>query len=135
MILICNRSVFNVPAWCEEEAYSATEMENHCVKNVRIQSFLVRIFLHLDWIWKDTEYLSLFNPNVRKYGPEKLRIRTLSRSEQFASIRKITVLFEVNNRGVHSSLFRSELYLSTANQSWKCYWKQVEYSSRQNLLS
>ena len=40
--------------------------------------FLVRIFLHSDWIGIDTEYLSAFYPNVRKYGPEKLRrkIRT-----------------------------------------------------------
>ena len=28
--------------------------------------FLVRIFPHLNWIRRDTEYLSLFSPNVRK---------------------------------------------------------------------
>ena len=39
--------------------------------------FLVRIFPHLNWIRRDTEYLSLFSPNVGKYGPEKLRIWTL----------------------------------------------------------
>ena len=27
--------------------------------------FLVRIFLHSDWIWR------VFRPNVGKYGPEK----------------------------------------------------------------
>ena len=30
--------------------------------------FLVRIFLYLDWI---VEYLSVFSPKTRKYGPEK----------------------------------------------------------------
>ena len=39
--------------------------------------FLVRTFPHLEWIWRDTPYLSIFSPNVEKYGPEKLRIRTL----------------------------------------------------------
>ena len=33
--------------------------------------FLVRIFPHSDRIWRDTEYLSVFSPNVGKYGPEK----------------------------------------------------------------
>ena len=33
--------------------------------------FLVRIFLHSDWIRKDTSYLSVFSPNAGKYGPEK----------------------------------------------------------------
>ena len=51
--------------------------------------FLVRIFPHLDWIRKDTPYLSIFSPNARKCGPEKLRIRTLC--TQFTSI--ITIHF------------------------------------------
>ena len=33
--------------------------------------FLVRIFPHSDWIRRDSSYLSVFSPNVRKYGPEK----------------------------------------------------------------
>ena len=39
--------------------------------------FLVRIFPHSDWIWRDMKYLSIFNPNAGKYGPGKLRIRTI----------------------------------------------------------
>ena len=39
--------------------------------------FLVSIFQHSDWIRRDTPYLSVFSPNARKCGPEKLRIRTL----------------------------------------------------------
>ena len=32
--------------------------------------FLVHIFLHSDWIWRDTTYLCVFSPNTGKYGPE-----------------------------------------------------------------
>ena len=39
--------------------------------------FLVRIFPHLDWIGRDTEYLSVVSPNAEKCRSEKLRIRTL----------------------------------------------------------
>ena len=33
--------------------------------------FLVRIFSTSDWIRRDTEYLSVFSPNLGKYGTEK----------------------------------------------------------------
>ena len=39
--------------------------------------FLVCISPHSDWIRRDTSYLSIFSPNAGKYGPEKLRLRTL----------------------------------------------------------
>ena len=39
--------------------------------------FLVRIFPHLDCIRRDTPYLPVFSLNARKYGSEKLRLRTL----------------------------------------------------------
>ena len=39
--------------------------------------FLVHIFLHSDWLLRVTSFLSLFSPNVEKYGPEKLLIRAL----------------------------------------------------------
>ena len=38
--------------------------------------FLARIFPRSDWIRRDTEYLSVFSPNVGKYGPEKLHTDT-----------------------------------------------------------
>ena len=41
--------------------------------------FLVHIFSHLDWIRRDTPYLSVFSPITGKCGSEKLRIRTLFR--------------------------------------------------------
>ena len=37
----------------------------------------VRIFSHSDSMQRDTLYLSVFNPNAGKCGPEKLRIRAL----------------------------------------------------------
>ena len=30
--------------------------------------FLVRILRNLDWMRRDTEYLSVFSPNAEKYG-------------------------------------------------------------------
>ena len=39
--------------------------------------FPVRIFSHLDWIRRYTEYLSVFNPNAKKSRPEKLWLRKL----------------------------------------------------------
>ena len=43
---------------------------SHCVKSGRIRSYsgprFSRIFPHSDWIRRDTEYLSVFSPNVRK---------------------------------------------------------------------
>ena len=39
-------------------------LDEHCVKSVRIRSF-------------SGPYFPVFSPNARKYGQEKLRIRTL----------------------------------------------------------
>ena len=39
--------------------------------------WLVRIFPHSDRIRKNTPYVFVFSPNAKKYGPGKLRIRTL----------------------------------------------------------
>ena len=46
----------------------------HCVKRVRIQSFSGPQFPAFGL---NTPYLTVFSPNVAKYGPEELRIRTL----------------------------------------------------------
>ena len=45
--------------------------------------FLVRIFPPSDWIWRDTSYLSIFNPNVGKCGLEKLLIPTFGHLKNF----------------------------------------------------
>ena len=39
--------------------------------------FLVRIFLHLNWIRRETPYPSVFSLNAGMYGPGILQIRTL----------------------------------------------------------
>ena len=43
----------------------------HCVKGVCIRIFSGPYFPHLNWM------RNVFSPNEEKYGPEKLRIRTL----------------------------------------------------------
>ena len=44
----------------------------HRVKSVRIRCYsgphFSRIFPHSDWMWRDTDYLSVFSPNTRKCG-------------------------------------------------------------------
>ena len=56
-----------------------TLMALHCTEHdtVRIRRFSGTHFPHSDWIQRYTQYLSVFSPNTEKYGPEKLRIRTL----------------------------------------------------------
>ena len=49
----------------------------HCVKMSVFGVFVVLIFSHSDWIWRDTKYLSVLSPNAGKYGPGKPRIRIL----------------------------------------------------------
>ena len=63
-------------AWCLLKGHSYLNTYT-AWKAFALGVSLVRIFLHSDWIRKDTPYLSVFSPNARKYGPEKLRIRTL----------------------------------------------------------
>ena len=50
-------------------------------KCLNTEFFLVRIFSHLDWIRRDTEYLSMFSPNAGKYEPEKTPYFDTSRSK------------------------------------------------------
>ena len=68
--------------------------------------FLVRIFPYLDWIRRNILYLSVISPNARKYGPEKLRIRTL-----------FTQCF-VNNRPNESR--SSQIILTELARTWIC---------------
>ena len=42
-----------------------------CEKCPNAEFYLVCIFPHLDWIWRDTRYLSVFSPNGQKYRLEK----------------------------------------------------------------
>ena len=49
----------------------------HCVKSVHIRSFSGLHFLAFGLNTEYPEYLLVFSRNAGKYGPEKLRIRTL----------------------------------------------------------
>ena len=52
----------------EQEFWSKAE---HEVQKVSVFGvILVLIYPHSDWIRRDTEYLSVFNPKAEKYGPE-----------------------------------------------------------------
>ena len=48
----------------------------HYVKSVQIRNFFGRYFPAFGLNAENTSYLSVFNPNVEKYGLEKLRIWT-----------------------------------------------------------
>ena len=64
------RIFFHVHSWILYSSFTAWKVSIFGV-------ILARIFLHSDWIRRDTSYLSIFSPKARKYGPEYLRIRTL----------------------------------------------------------
>ena len=56
----------------------------HCLKSVRTRNFSGPYFPALGLnTERATPYLFVFSPNAGKYGPEKLLIRTLSRSDGF----------------------------------------------------
>ena len=81
--------------------------------------FLVRIFSHSDWIWRDAAYRSTFSPNSEKYGPEIPQIRHFSRCGMV-----------LNN--IQKKLFRrlvGQLCPVTVGRYFKsCGWKQIIYS-------
>ena len=52
-----------------------------CEKCPNVEFFLVRIFPYSDWIRRNTEYLSVFSPNVGKYGRENSVFGHFSRSD------------------------------------------------------
>ena len=64
--------------------------------------FLVLIFPHSDWIRSispysvNTEYISVFSPNAGKYGPEKLRIRTLFTQFQIWANKRLKMNHHLN---------------------------------------
>ena len=98
--------------------------------------FLVLIFPHPDWIRRDTPYLSVFNLNAGKYGPEKLRIRTLfthyffrvsrlNRFSKFSTTNPASIyLFKANNRSTRKiCVISSKLTIKTPEK------RQWRYSS------
>ena len=62
----------NTYIWsCKISFSTQITIGNHCVKRVRIRSYsgphFSRISPHLNWIWRDTPYLSVFSPSARKF--------------------------------------------------------------------
>ena len=47
------------------------------------------IFPHSDWIWRDTPCLSVFNPNVEKYGPEQIPYLDTFHSVSFGHVKYV----------------------------------------------
>ena len=79
--------------------------------------FLVRIFPHLDWR-KDTKYLSVFNSNAGKYGPEKSLKRTLS-MQCMAILTNTFLVFYI-------LLFRSPKGWWIKLQNWRI-WENISH--------
>ena len=65
--------IFGAP----EYTLSYFEDESYTTQKVPVFGVtLVRSFPHSDWTRREREYPSIFIPSTRKYGPEKLWIRT-----------------------------------------------------------
>ena len=81
-----------------------------CVKSVHI-------FPHLDWIRKNTDYLSVFSPNAGKNGAGKLWIRTFFLRSINKKITSFSVLlfFSIDHRSflftIFADIFRNIRYL------------------------
>ena len=57
--------------------------------------FLDPIFPHSDWIWTDTPYLSVFNPNAEKYGiREKIQYEDFSRSVSYQFLFDVKTVYD-----------------------------------------
>ena len=54
--------------------------------------FLLCIFPLSGWIQRDTPYASVFSPNARNYGSEKIRIRTLFSKGNVVALCNINLL-------------------------------------------
>ena len=93
--------------------------------------FLVLNFSHSDWIWRDTPTLSVFSPNAGKYGPEKLRIRTLFMQRiALAELIKVIIELRWNVRSIHLWMI-SECFC----RNGKCftYVEQTKFEQKVNF--
>ena len=94
--------------------------------------FLISIFLHWDWIRRDTEYLSVFSPNAGKYWPENLQILTLFTQCSLSIFNHCSQFRKVTRRQKDNSFWCFTLHWlkGTLMQIWKSpymfvfIWKQ-----------
>ena len=76
LILPCYYYLYQYSLYCTNTTYFGISLRlalssllhENCPNT---EFFLFHIFSHLDWIRRDTEYLSVFSPNSGKYGQEK----------------------------------------------------------------
>ena len=80
---------------------------------------LVLIFPHSDWIRRDTEYLSAFSPNARKYGPEQFRIGTLF--AQWALAHFLTLQWILGTKGLTLNLYCIIIFAYILAVGIKCF--------------
>ena len=95
-----------------------------------MRSFLVRIFLYLDWIWRFTEYIFVLSPNTGKYGPEKspyntryeikisLTLNFLHDFPIFIVPSAILLVFQISVKTCHFTHHELWLRLSVSSSCW-----------------
>ena len=82
------------------------------------ESFLVRIFPHLDWIRSGTKYLSVFSSNAGKYGPGKNSFFGHFHAK-FSTRKKLKSKYNINYRyGINFKFFCSYCSLLVLHKFW-----------------
>ena len=112
-----------------------------------LEVFLACIFPHSNWLRRDTPYLSVFSLNTGKYGPEKLRIRTLMTqcwqnslttkiaicSWKFVPFNKVALpkakIFEIVFQLLDQKLYRRIFELDVNFLSEILLWEKIIYFS------
>ena len=112
-----------------------------------LEVFLACIFPHSNWLRRDTPYLSVFSLNAGKYGPEKLRIRTLMTqcwqnslttkiaicSWKFVPFNKVALpkakIFEIVFQLLDQKLYRRIFELDVNFLSEILLWEKIIYFS------
>ena len=65
-------SIYNLKNWTlqAQNLQLKSNFETDTAQKVPVYGVIVvHIFPHSGWMWRDTEYLSLFSPNTGKCGP------------------------------------------------------------------
>ena len=79
--------------------------------------FLVHNFLYLDWIRRYTPHLSVFRPNLGKYGPSKTPYLDTFHAKELHVLSSLSLLF---------NLYSTIKVLSTEAYSEACQTSKVE---------
>ena len=93
--------------------------------------FLFRIFPHLDWIRRDTEYLSVFSSNAGKYGAEKIQIQAIFTQCLLLTLLQISLYFSKNSSSSIKKICPLSVTMIVFHVS-TCFWKY--YASWFNFM-